>query len=89
MKMQPGTVSVVSNTIVALVGKEPAGQRDPSMPKVRDAIAATLRDRREQLLRAAYLAAGRTKARVGNHQAQRIVETQGKLPPTPSSAPPK
>jgi len=93
MKLQPGGLSVVSvdgaHTIVALVAKQAAGQRDPSMPEVRDGIAATLRGRREQLLRTAYLEVVRSKATVVNHVAQRIVESQGKLPPTPSSAAPK
>ena len=59
MKSAPGTVNVVSmaggHTIVLLLGHETAGQRDPSMPQVRDSITATLRGRREQLLRTAYL----------------------------------
>lgn len=85
MKLQPGTVSVVSMeggyTIVALLAKQAAGQRDPSMPEVRDGITATLKGRREQLLRTAYLGAIRNKATVVNHVARRIVESQGK-PPT-------
>ncbi len=93
MKLQPGTVSVVSmeggHTIVALVAKQAAGQRDPSMPEVRDGITATLRGRREQLLRTAYLETIRNKATVVNHVARRIVESQGKLLPTFSSAAPK
>jgi peptidyl-prolyl cis-trans isomerase SurA len=88
MKMQPGTVSVVGMgggyTIVALVAKQAAGQRDPSIPEVREGIINTLRGRREQLWRTAYLEAIRDKAKVVNHVAQRIVEAQGKLPP-PSS----
>ena len=84
MKLQPGTLSVVSidggYTIVALLAKQAAGQRDPSMPEVRNGITATLRGRREQLLRTAYLEAIRNKATVVNHIARRIVESQGKLP---------
>ena len=93
MKSRPGSVSVVSmeggHTIVALVAKQAAGQRDPSMPEVRNGITATLRGRREQLLRTAYLETGRNKATVVNHVARRIVESQGKLPPTLSPAAPK
>jgi peptidyl-prolyl cis-trans isomerase SurA len=84
MKLQPGTVSVVSMgggyTIIGLLAKQAAGQRDPSMPEVRAGITATLRGRREQLLRTAYVEAIRTKATVVNHVARRIVESQGKLP---------
>ena len=58
MKASPGTVNVVSagggHTIVLVVAREAAGQRDLTMPAVRDSITATLRGRREQLLRAAY-----------------------------------
>ena len=74
---------------MALVAKQAAGQRDPSMPEVRNGITATLRGRREQLLRTAYLEMVRNQATVVNHVARRIVESQGKLPPTPSSAAPK
>jgi peptidyl-prolyl cis-trans isomerase SurA len=91
MKLQPGTLSVVSidggYTIVALLAKQAAGQRDPSMPEVRNGITATLRGRREQLLRTAYLEAIRNKATVVNHIARRIVESQGKLPTSSSAAP--
>lgn len=84
MKAQPGTVNVVSMdgayTIVALVAKQAKGQRDPSMPEVKDAVMATLRSEREQLLRTAYLETLRNKARIVNHVARRIVDAQGKLP---------
>ena len=90
MKLQPGAITVVSmeggHTIVALVAKQAAGQRDLSTPEVRDGIIATLRGRREQLLRTAYLEAIRNKAAVVNHIAPRIVESQGKLPSASSSA---
>jgi peptidyl-prolyl cis-trans isomerase SurA len=91
LKAQPGTVSVVSMeggyTIVALVAKQAAGQRDPSMPEVRSGITATLRGQREQLLRTAYLETVRNKATVVNHAARRIVESR--LPPSPPPAAPK
>ncbi len=87
MRLQPGSVTVVSmeggHTIVALVAKQAAGQRDLSMPDVRDGIAATLRDQREQLLQAAYLEMMRNQATVVNHEVRRLVESQGKLPPAP------
>jgi peptidyl-prolyl cis-trans isomerase SurA len=78
----PGTVTVVSenggHTIVLVVAHELAGQRDPSMPEVRQRIVETLRARKEQLLRAAFLVAARTDAQVVNYLARRIVESQGK-----------
>jgi len=91
MKLQPGSLSVVTMngayTMVALLAKQAAGQRDPGMPEVRDGIMTTLRGRREQLLRTAYLETIRNKAIVVNHAARRIVESQGKLSPVPSAAP--
>ena len=69
-----------TQTIVLVVAREPAGQRDPSMPEVRDGITQTLRSRREQLLRTAYLSALRNDAVVVNHLARRLVESQGKMP---------
>ena len=91
MKLQPGTVSVVNMngmyTIVALLAKQAAGQRDPSIPEVRAGITATLRNRREELLRTAYLEVIRNKATVVNYVARRIVESQGKMPTFTFAAP--
>jgi peptidyl-prolyl cis-trans isomerase SurA len=91
LKMSPGSVRVVSvggaHTIVLLVAKEVAGQRDLSTPGVRENITNALRGRREQLLRAAYLSAVRSDARVENYLARRLVETQGKMPNLAPSAP--
>lgn len=87
LKLQPGGVTVVSMeggyTIVALVAKQAAGQRDPGIPEVRDGIKATLQGRREQLLRTAYLEVIRNNATIVNHAARRIVEAQNK----PAAAP--
>lgn len=84
LKKSPGTVSVVSegggHTIVLVVAHEPAGQRDLSMPPVRERITETLRGRKEQLLRAAYLTAARSDAEVVNYLARRLVESQGNTP---------
>ena len=88
---QPGSVRLVSlgggHTIVLLVAKDTAGQKDPSMPQVKEMITNTLKGRREQLMRAAYLTALRNDATVVNHLADRIVETQGKLPSLAPTAP--
>src|SRR5688572_19772436 len=82
MKTTVGSARVVSeggaHTIVFVVAKEPAGQRDLSSPGVRDRITAALKGGREQLLRAAYLASARSDADVTNHLARRVVEAQGK-----------
>ena len=91
LKVTPGAARVVSlpgaHTIVFVVSRETAGQRDLSTPGVRDQITQALRGRKEQLLRAAYLTAARSEAEVENHLARRIVEAGGKLP-TPAAAAP-
>jgi hypothetical protein len=45
---------------------------------VREGIMSTLRGRREQLLRTAFLTVARNDATVVNHFARELVETQGK-----------
>ena len=80
---KPGTVNVVPAngiyTVVAVVAHEQAGERGLSTPGVKDGITQTLKDRKEQLLRTAYLSAARGDATVVNHQARRVVDAQGKL----------
>jgi hypothetical protein len=92
LNVAPGTVNVVSaggaHTIVLVIAHEKAGQRDLSTPEVRDRITQGLRTRKEQLLRAAYLTNLRGEATVVNHLARRLVESQGKLPPS-TAAPAK
>jgi peptidyl-prolyl cis-trans isomerase SurA len=87
----PGSVNVVSaggaHTIVLVVAREAAGQRDLSMPAVKEGITNTIRGRREQVLRAAYLTAARTDADVVNYLARKLVEAQGKAPSLLPSAP--
>ncbi len=84
LKGTPGSARLVSGggayTIVLVVSHEPAGQRDLSMPGVRERITESIRARREQLLRGAYLTAARSDANVVNHLARRLVESQGKKP---------
>lgn len=84
MNKEPGTVNLVSgggaHTLVLVVAREPAGQRDLSSPGMRDRITETLRGRKEQLLRLAYLTAVRGDAKVENHLARRLVEARAALP---------
>ena len=91
LKKTPGSVNVVSagggHSIVLVVAHEPPGQRDLSMPAVRESITSTLRSRKEQLLRTAYLTAARTDADVVNYLARRLVEAQGKTPSLMPGAP--
>ena len=81
----PGTVNVASAgngafTIVLVVAREPAGQRDLSTPGVKDQITTALKSRKEALLRAAYLTALRTDAKVVNYLARRLVQAKGTPP---------
>ena len=85
LKSSPGTVNTVSaggaHMLVLLVAREAAGQRDLSAPAVRDGIAATLRGRKEQLLRTAFLGAVRSEAKVVNLVARRVLESSTAAPP--------
>ncbi len=99
LSMKPGQVSqpIVlkdSTRILKLVAREAAGLRGVNDPQVQQTIRDTLRNRKEQLLRAAYLAVARDEAHVTNYLAQQVVEAAGKLPdaakstiPTPASSP--
>ena len=88
LQMQPGRARVVNQNgalvILYVVGRESAGQRDLSTPQVKQQITETLRGRKEQLLRTAYLTAARTDAQVVNYLARRVVESQ-----TTAAAPPQ
>jgi peptidyl-prolyl cis-trans isomerase SurA len=66
--------------ILKLVTRESPGQRNIADPQVQQTIRDTLRNRKEQLLRSAYLAIARDEARVRNFLAEQVVEAAGKLP---------
>ena len=86
LQTKPGAARVVTqpggHAIVFVVAKEPAGQRDLSTPGVRDNIMQGLQQRKEQLLRAAYVTAAQDEANVVNYLARRIVESRGAVPPS-------
>ena len=92
LKTTPGNVRVVSNggahTLLLVVAHDTAGQKDPSMPAVKEGISSTIKGRREQLLRAAYLASLRNDTVVINNLAKSVVESKGKMP-AEASAPAK
>jgi len=69
--------------ILKLIAKESPGQRELSDPQVQQSIRDTLRTRKEQLLRAAYIAAARDQAKVTNYLARQVIESAGKLPEIP------
>ena len=66
--------------ILKLISRESPGQRNISDPQVQQTIRDTLRNHKEQLLRAAYLSIARDEARITNYLAQQIIESAGKLP---------
>jgi peptidyl-prolyl cis-trans isomerase SurA len=80
MKAEPGNVSLLgisgAYTLVLLIAKEAAGQRELSTPEVRDGINSTLRDRKQQLLRIAYLTTWRNNAKIMNYLARQITDGQ-------------
>ncbi len=94
MKAEPGSVSQVSMgggySLVLVVSKESAGQRDLSTPGVRDSITGELRERQQQLLQGAYLTVLRNDAQVVNHLAKRILAERAAAPaPAAPAAPGK
>jgi parvulin-like peptidyl-prolyl isomerase len=91
LKSNPGTVQLVSNggahTIVLVVAKDKAGQKDLTMPEVKEGISSMLKNRREQLLRASYLTNLRNEATVTNVLAKQVVMAGGKVPEIAKAAP--
>jgi parvulin-like peptidyl-prolyl isomerase len=86
----PGSVRLVSaggaHTIVLVVAKDKKGQKDLSMPEVKEGISSMLKNRKEQLLRAAYLSALRNDTVVVNVLAKQIVDAGGKVPASAAPA---
>jgi peptidyl-prolyl cis-trans isomerase SurA len=86
LSMKPGDVTQpigVKNggyRILKLVAKEGAGQRELSDPQVQQSIRDMLRNRKEQLLRTAYMVDARDDVKVTNYLARQILESAGKLP---------
>jgi peptidyl-prolyl cis-trans isomerase SurA len=84
LSLKPGQVSPPMALkdgirILKLVAREAAGQRGVNDPQVQQTIRDTLRNRKEQLLKSAYLAVARDDAHVTNYLAQQVVESAGKL----------
>ncbi|MGC2193536.1 MAG: SurA N-terminal domain-containing protein [Terriglobales bacterium] len=73
----PVSKRVVGFRIVKLIAREPAGQRELADPRVQQAIRSQLRDRREQLLKAAYYEVLRDSAKVSNYYADEVLKNSG------------
>jgi len=88
-KLKPGQYTVIMPVadpngkqifgfrIVRLLSREVAGQRELKDPRVQQAIREQLRDRREQLLKAAYYETIRDQAKIENYFAQDILKQAG------------
>jgi len=92
LAMEPGRARVVNQgnalAIVFMVAKEKGGQRDLSTPGVKEQISNTLKARKEQLLRTAYLSAARNDAKVDNILARTVVKQQTAAAPPAAATPP-
>jgi len=75
--INPQTKQLFGYRIVKLIAKEPAGQRELSDPRVQQAVRDQLRERREQLLKAAYYDVIRDQAKVENYFAEQILKETG------------
>ena len=76
--LSPGEISPIIRTgdefrIIRLLSVEPAGQRDFSDPRVQQTLRETLLNRKDQLLKAAYLEVARNEASVENFLARQVV----------------
>jgi peptidyl-prolyl cis-trans isomerase SurA len=84
LKTEPGHVGVATQdgafAIVAVIAKEPAGQRELSSQGVHDTIKNNLHGRQEQLLRTAYLTDMRGHATIVNYAAKRILDSHAVKP---------
>jgi peptidyl-prolyl cis-trans isomerase SurA len=88
MKLKPGQYTPIITVgppghplgyrIVEVIAKEPAGQRELSDPRVQQHIRDQLRERREQLLKAAYYTVLRDQAKVENFYAEQVLKASTK-----------
>lgn len=77
--VNPASGQPAGYRIVKLLGKEPAGQRDLSDPRVQQWIRDQLKNRREQLLTGAFREVIRNEAKVQNYLAQQVLKNAGKI----------
>lgn len=80
--LSPGDISPVLETdgqyrIIQLIDREEAGQRDFSDPRVQRVITDTLRNRKDQLLKLAFIEAARSGADIDNLLAKRVAAGYG------------
>ena len=81
MDMTPGQTSPIIRTpegyrLIKVLGRVMAGQRQLSDPRVQEEIRRTLFNRKDQLLRAAFVETARDEAKVKNFYAQSVLESR-------------
>jgi len=72
--IDPASKRVLGYSIIRLISKEPAGQRELNDPRVQQFIREQLRDSREQLLKAAYYDVVHNEAKIDNYYAQDLLK---------------
>ena len=72
--VEPASKRTVGYSIVRLISKEPAGQRELNDPRVQQFIREQLRDGREQLLKAAYYDVVHNEAKINNYYADDLLK---------------
>jgi peptidyl-prolyl cis-trans isomerase SurA len=83
MSLHPGQVTPIiatpeGYTILKVITREPAGQRDLNDPAVQQTIRETLVNRKDQLLKEAYYESARNEAKVVNYFAAGITADREK-----------
>ncbi len=73
----PNSHQVFAYRVVKLISKESSGQRELQDPRVQQAVREQLRDRREQLLKAAYYEVIHDEAKIENFFAEDILKKAG------------
>lgn len=81
LSITPGQVSNIVKTqegyrILKVIAKEPAGQRELNDPRVQQTIRETLQNRKDQLLKNAYVEVARNEATVMNYLALTITKNK-------------
>lgn len=81
MEMTPGQVSPIIHTsegyrLIKVLGKSMAGQREFKDPRVQEEIRRTLFNRKDQLLRAAFVEVARDQAKVQNFYAESVLKSR-------------
>jgi peptidyl-prolyl cis-trans isomerase SurA len=81
LSIPAGQVSNIIKTqegyrILKVIAKEPAGQRELNDPRVQQTIRETLQNRKDQLLRSAYVEVARNEAKVMNYLALTITQNK-------------